>query len=175
MKRTLKTIATLVFVASALSLVSCGGNSNNSYQEPASSNSQAESNYQEEVTQSNPIDRFVGRYDFGEGVGVEVLSDGRVLQIDHIIASGEEVKKYIADITIISDHAFAIYGDVFFPGDTPIYVMRNGSEQGGTWVKKFGNDYFGVVFDVSERRIYLGREQAYKNRDVSEAEYIKYH
>lgn len=49
--------------------------------------------YQEEKPQVNPIEHFARRYIFSDdGIGVEVLPDGRVLQISHIIATGEETK-----------------------------------------------------------------------------------
>lgn len=184
MKKTLKLIVISMVGATIISFSSCSyppsgsdmQDEESQTQEPVVSNPSSEYNsYQEEKPQVNPIEHFARRYIFSDdGIGVEVLSDGRVLQISHIIATGEETKKYIGNISIISDNAFVVKGEVFFPGNTPIYVMRNGSEHGGTWTAKFGNDYYGVVFDISERRIYLGSRNAYENRDISEAEYIKY-
>lgn len=146
------------------------------HQEPQQENQPQESN---RISES----KFKGRYSFLGGdweSTIEVLPDGRVIRIDHVIATGQETKEYIGDIIIISEDAFMIetasYGvSVCSSNSTPIYLIRNGVETNIGWTTRDGIAVnYSLVFDISENRAYLGGIQKYRNRDIGEVEYVKF-
>lgn len=131
---------------------------------------------QKRTEQERTMKRFSGRYTFigGEDVsGIEVSSDGTVFQVSHIFATGEETKKYIGEISVISDHAFVPNCNVFVSEKTPLYVIRNGSEHECATVA-FPGKRWEFIFDVNEGRAYRSSIGAYNNRHVSEVEYVKF-
>ena len=160
-------------------LSSCNNSNQNSYSEPVTNVTSSESNYQEEQSKTDPMERFVGRYSVygGDCDGViEVLSDGRVLKISHIISTGEETKEYLGTVQLVSDCAFMVDAPALATlgfSDTPYYVMRNGSERRVGTIHQ-GAKLYSIVFDVNENRAYLEGLNAYRSRDVSEAEYYKF-
>lgn len=160
-------------------LLSCNNSNQNNYSEPVTSGTQSESNYQKEQPKADSMERFVGRYSVygGDCDGViEVLSDGRVLQISHIISTGEETKEYLGTVQLVSDCAFMVDAPALATlgfSDTPYYVMRNGSERRVGTIQQ-GAKLYSIVFDVNENRAYLEGLNAYRSRDVSEVEYYKF-
>lgn len=171
----------ILFVCTVLScfMLSCNNSNQNSYSEPVTNVTSSESNYQEEQPKTDPMEKFVGRYSVygGDTDGIiEVLSDGRVLKISHIISTGEETKEYLGTVQLVSDCAFMVDAPALATlgfSDTPYYVMRNGSERRvGTILQ--GAKLYSIVFDVNEKRAYLEGLNAYRSRDVSEVEYYKF-
>lgn len=134
----------------------------------------------EEDKRQRQKSRFIGRYTIQGGdwdCPIEILSDGRVLLISHVIVTGEEIPKYIGDINIISENAFTIinspYNVSLCYNGTPIYVMRNGVERNIAWTSRDGLKASSLVFDIAENRAYRG-VQDYRNRDIGEVEYVKF-
>lgn len=157
----------------AITFNSCGSQSNDN-----TSNNQTKPIEQitvpEEKPQSNPIDRFVGRYSIKDGGPnvIEVLSDGRII-FDNV---GN--KRFLGKIEIISNDAFMISSTnpsekIYVSDDTPIYRISNGVERNGEWSGD-GTEYTRyLVFDVNEMRMYNEGYNKYMNRDIAEVRYMK--
>lgn len=187
MKTTRYRIALLLCVVTiSIELISCDSSAIKQDETPNSvtdlssvSNNRMDSN---DYGSSSPCSRFIGRYTIQGGdwdCPIEILSDGRVLLISYVIASGEETKMYIGDINIISENAFTIknasYNVSLCYADTPIYVIRNGVERNIGWTTRGGGfSPSSLVFDISENRAYTEGIQKYRNRDIGEVEYVKF-
>lgn len=188
MKNTLKLVALLLcMIAITINMGSCIRNNDRGRavdsQRPQQINQSQESTSKTQESHRISESRFKGRYVFlgGEWESViEVLSDGRVIRIGHVIATGQETKEYIGDIIIISEDAFIIetanYGvSVCSSNSTPIYLIRNGVETNVGWTTRDGIAVnYSLVFDISENRAYLGGIKYYRNRDIGEVEYVKF-
>jgi len=177
MKLSFKLIAVLLFV---FTIISCKNNSTESSDKTSTSqNTQLEtagndkSMSETAETKSNPVEKFVGRYSVKDGGPnvVEVLSDGRV------IYNCEGNKRFLGNISIISDNAFMIDyldpSDCIYVGDnTPIFRIVDGVEKNYAWTS--GGQYVRyLVYDIQEKRIYTEGYSKYKNRDIAEVEYFK--
>ncbi len=197
MKNTIKFAATLIcLVAIIVNMESCIRNNDrgravdnqrpqqiNQSQESISKPQKPQQAVQPQEANRISESRFKGRYIFLGGEwesAIEVLPDGRVIRISHVIATGQETKEYIGDIIIISEDAFMIetanYGvSVCSSNSTPIYLIRNGVETNIGWTTRDGIAVnYSLVFDISENRAYLGGIQKYRNRDIGEVEYVKF-
>lgn len=117
------------------------------------------------------FNRFVGTYTFYESKYDErygVLSDGRVI---HNVGYGKE---YCGTITIISDNAFMIRparSYSYSVGPIDAYAQRNGKEVNVHRSSPY-IDY--LVFEITTDRAYESIS-GYRNRDIAEAPYIKFH
>lgn len=136
----------------------------------------------EQENKANRLERFCGKYIFPgynnkNNWTYEVLPDGRFILIDHIIATGEEVKKYIGTIVPVSDAAFKIKatgGSDLCSSSTPICVFRDGQDHEIGHTERGGTPLYLIVFDVEEGRAYREGLDSYNSRDISEVEYYKF-
>ena len=157
----------------AITFYSCGGrlndNTSNNHTNPIK-----QITVPEEEPQSNPIDRFVGRYSIKDGGPnvIEVLSDGRII-FDNV---GN--KHFMGKINIISNDAFMISSTnpsekIYIDEDTPIYQISNGVEKNIGWSGMGKRNTYNLVFNVNEMRMYIEGYDKYMNRDIAEVEYMK--
>ena len=129
----------------------------------------------EEVNQTNPAERFVGRYSILgdlEHYVFEILSDGRVLHRNEV--SGHTT--YVGVINVISDCAFKIvpadYDFWFGPGDCEMPYFRTHSEKQagrahGPYIRR-------LIFDKCENRAYECGIDEYESRDIASVIYYKF-
>ena len=125
---------------------------------------------QEQEEAERFFNRFVGTYTFYESKYEErygVLSDGRV------VTDGSSGKEYCGEMEIINDNAFVIRPVkrvTYYVGPVEAYVQRNGNEA-NVWR---GTPYVdNLVFEITTNRAYVGYS-SYQNRDIAEAEYLKF-
>ena len=122
------------------------------------------------------FNRFVGTYTFYESKYEQrygVLSDGRIV-VGHVgIVDGKIRKEYCGEIDIISDDAFVIRPAkrvTYYVGPVDYHVQRDRKE---VWVGRSTPYIENLVFEISTNRAYMGYS-SYQNRDVAEAEYLKF-
>ena len=128
----------------------------------------------EEVNQTNPAERFVGRYSIlgdMEGYVFEILPDGRVLRRNEV--SG--YTKYVGVINVISNCAFKIvpadYNFSFGPLGCTMPEFYTHSES----ISHTSSPYIRcLIFDKCENRAYFGGVDEYESRDIVSVRYLKF-
>ena len=183
------TVALPLIILAVLSFSSCNNSNRKNYHEKGEDvnvpTSQVTNNsvnelpnqtsHVEEVNQTNPAERFVGRYSIlgnHEHYVFEILSDGRVLQRYEV--SGHTT--YVGVINVISDCAFKIvpadYDFRFGPRDCEMpYFCTHSEEQAG---RTPGPYIRYLIFDKCENRAYECGIDEYESRDIASVNYYKF-
>ena len=140
MKNTVKFLS--LILCSALLVFACGSNRE-----------------KESGSETNNYEKFAGKYYFDDGNGIEVLPDGRVIQISN--------HNYLGQILIHNDNLFE--SNVGLLRNIQEYTVLNKNVYESRRIPVDGELYF----DLSENRAYYFLEE-YNNRDIAAARFIKF-
>ena len=140
MKKIVKLLS--LILCSALLVFACGSNREKEY-----------------GSQTNNHEKFVGKYYFDDGNGIEVLPDGRVIQISN--------HSYLGQIYIHNDNLFE--SNVGLLHNLQEYTVFNKKVSESRRLPMNGE----LLFDLTENRAYYFLEE-YNNRDIAAARFVKF-
>lgn len=141
-------------------------------EESSSESSPSNTEEKQEKKESNPYEKFVGKYvlyddEGGKGQNFIVAKDGRFLQDDSFDESDYKLSGYISPR---NDNQFEVSLSEKIYGIHSVWSYKNNKTYMQKWDISFNNT---LLFDLNEKRMYTDISE-YDNRDYTKPEYYKF-